>query len=75
MKKNNEVDIEYSSEIARILSKNEMLKENNEQASLDDWPVYVELSNGKRIGCDFIVSATGVSPAVESFTKNNKVIY
>lgn len=26
------------------------------------WPVYVELSNGKIYGCDFVVSATGVTP-------------
>ncbi|GAM24205.1 hypothetical protein SAMD00019534_073800, partial [Acytostelium subglobosum LB1] len=28
----------------------------------DEWPVYVNLSNGKRYGCNFIVSATGVIP-------------
>jgi hypothetical protein len=38
-----------------------------------DWPVFVELTSGKVIGCDFIVSATGVSPAVDSFTRNNSV--
>jgi hypothetical protein len=40
-----------------------------------EWPVYVQLSNDKIIGCDFIVSATGVQPAVEIFTKNNPVNY
>ena len=28
----------------------------------DKWPVFVELTNGKVYGCDFIVSATGVIP-------------
>ena len=40
---------------------------------LESWPVYVELTNGKVIGCDFIISATGVVPAVAAFTKSNKV--
>ena len=39
----------------------------------DEWPVYVELTNNKIYGCDFVISATGVVPAVEVFTKNNKV--
>lgn len=28
----------------------------------DDWPVSVELSNGKRIGADFVICAVGVVP-------------
>lgn len=28
----------------------------------DDWNVHVELTNGKVVGCDFVVSATGVVP-------------
>lgn len=28
----------------------------------DEWPVYVRLSNGHLFGCDFVVSATGVTP-------------
>lgn len=27
-----------------------------------DWPVYVQLTNGKTYGCDLVVSATGVVP-------------
>ena len=27
-----------------------------------DWHVYVKLTTGKVIGCDFVVSATGTSP-------------
>lgn len=29
------------------------------------WPVRVELSNGKSVECDFVVSATGVQPNTE----------
>lgn len=32
----------------------------------ESWPVVVELTNGKKYGCDFIVSATGVSPNSET---------
>ncbi|XP_034951048.1 pyridine nucleotide-disulfide oxidoreductase domain-containing protein 1 [Chelonus insularis] len=55
--KNNstKVDIEYECEIARILNPEEI-------PANSDWPVHVELTNGKVIGCDFIVSATGVIP-------------
>ncbi|XP_076198725.1 pyridine nucleotide-disulfide oxidoreductase domain-containing protein 1 isoform X4 [Aptenodytes patagonicus] len=35
------------------------------------WPVYVELTNGKIYGCDFIVSATGVVPNVKPFLDGN----
>ncbi|CAH6778455.1 pyridine nucleotide-disulfide oxidoreductase domain-containing protein 1 [Phodopus roborovskii] len=37
----------------------------------ETWPVYVELSNGKIYGCDFIVSATGVTPNVHPFLHGN----
>lgn len=37
------------------------------------WPVYVELTNGKIYGCNFIVSATGVVPNVEPFLDGNNV--
>ena len=33
-----------------------------------EWPMYVELTNGHVYGCDFIVSATGVSPNTRPFT-------
>jgi len=34
-----------------------------------DWPVYVELTNGQVYGCDFVVSATGVTPNTWPFTE------
>jgi small subunit ribosomal protein S18b len=30
----------------------------------EEWPVYVTLNNGKVFGCDFVISATGVSPSI-----------
>jgi hypothetical protein len=57
--------------VKRIIKRDEYLKENPNIAN-EDWPVYVELTNNKIYGCDFIISATGVRPAVDTFTKNNK---
>ncbi|XP_072779669.1 pyridine nucleotide-disulfide oxidoreductase domain-containing protein 1 isoform X2 [Taeniopygia guttata] len=45
--------------------------EKNVEADEVLWPVYVELSNGKIYGCNFIVSATGVVPNVEPFLDGN----
>lgn len=39
----------------------------------ESWPVYVQLTNGKTYGCDFVVSATGVVPNTEPFLAGNKV--
>uniref|UniRef100_A0A8C5FCQ8 Pyridine nucleotide-disulfide oxidoreductase domain-containing protein 1 n=1 Tax=Gadus morhua TaxID=8049 RepID=A0A8C5FCQ8_GADMO len=35
------------------------------------WPVYVRLTNGRTVGCDFIVSATGVVPNTDAFLQGN----
>ena len=35
-----------------------------------DWPVYVELTNGRTFGCDLVVSATGVVPNTLAFTSS-----
>ncbi|XP_019792175.1 pyridine nucleotide-disulfide oxidoreductase domain-containing protein 1 isoform X2 [Tursiops truncatus] len=40
-------------------------------ADKEIWPVYVELTNEKIYGCDFIVSATGVTPNTEPFLCGN----
>ncbi|XP_046469448.1 pyridine nucleotide-disulfide oxidoreductase domain-containing protein 1 [Neodiprion pinetum] len=47
------VQVEYECEIIGVSS---------EQQRNEEWPIYAELTNGKIIGCDFIVSATGVVP-------------
>ncbi|XP_058883862.1 pyridine nucleotide-disulfide oxidoreductase domain-containing protein 1-like [Acipenser ruthenus] len=37
------------------------------------WPVYIQLTNGKTYGCDFIFSATGVIPNTEPFVRGNNM--
>lgn len=56
--KSAKIQVEYECEIARILN----ASERKEFDPTEEWSVYVELTNGKIIGCDFIVSATGVIP-------------
>jgi len=34
---------------------------------LKDWPVALELSSGKFLGCDLVVNAIGVNPNCEPF--------
>uniref|UniRef100_A0A8C3FWF9 Pyridine nucleotide-disulfide oxidoreductase domain-containing protein 1 n=1 Tax=Chrysemys picta bellii TaxID=8478 RepID=A0A8C3FWF9_CHRPI len=48
---------------------------DNQNAHPDEelWPVYMELTNGKIYGCDFIVSATGVVPNVKPFLDGNNM--
>lgn len=62
--------MEYSSHVNGILTSQEYKDRFGDESN---WPVYVELSNGKLIGCDLVISATGVVPAVDIFTKHNKV--
>ncbi|XP_012256809.2 pyridine nucleotide-disulfide oxidoreductase domain-containing protein 1 [Athalia rosae] len=51
------VQVEYSCELVAISSESHHDEDNTE-----NWPIYVKLTNGKNIGCDFVVSATGVIP-------------
>ncbi len=74
LKKSRDVSVEYKCEVKRILTKEEYFTNNpSEEESKEDWPIYVELTNGKTFGCDFVVSATGVEPSVELFTQDQKV--
>lgn len=57
--KSAKVQVEYECEISKVLNESEKKKLD----PVGQWPVYVELTNGKIIGCDFIVSATGVIPS------------
>lgn len=50
------ISVEYAVEVKNVFTK------DNEE----NWPVFVELTNGKTHGCDFIVSATGVIPNSET---------
>ena len=64
--------VEFEVEVKEVLSREEFRGSNLVQEKIEsfdekDFNVYVELSNGKVFGCDFIVSATGVVPAGEMF--------
>ena len=52
------VTVEYETEVKDI---------TRTPVDNEDWPVYIQLSNGKVYGCDFIVSATGVIPNSSMF--------
>lgn len=60
------LQIESKCEVGRILTPEEYSIMNTEAFSEHSWSVYVELTNGKIVGCDFVVSATGVVPNVDS---------
>ena len=53
--------VEYNVEVEKILSREEilLLQQDDEEKC---WNIYVQLSNGKVFGCDFVISATGVVP-------------
>ncbi|XP_057711951.1 pyridine nucleotide-disulfide oxidoreductase domain-containing protein 1 isoform X2 [Corythoichthys intestinalis] len=68
------VSVEYQCEVETIFTSEEMLNSQLETYTLDTegkWPVYVKLTNGKTFGCDFVVSATGVTPNTEPFLHGN----
>ncbi|KAK2185687.1 hypothetical protein NP493_226g03003 [Ridgeia piscesae] len=76
------ITVEYSVEVVRLMSPHELERAKrsaevplqiDDEFSKKTWPVYVQLSNGKVFGCDFVVSATGVQPCTEIFTNNNKM--
>ncbi|EZA58180.1 hypothetical protein DMN91_011372 [Ooceraea biroi] len=52
------VSIEYECEVSKLLSADERKRFD----PTEQWPVYVQLTSGKIVGCDLIVSATGVTP-------------
>ncbi|EDO49331.1 predicted protein [Nematostella vectensis] len=66
-----QVHVEYDCEVSGILSPGEIsIQDNGLHTSFEDsldWPVYVSLTNNRIYGCDFVVSATGVTPNVEPF--------
>ncbi|KAF4799757.1 Pyridine nucleotide-disulfide oxidoreductase domain-containing protein 1 [Turdus rufiventris] len=78
------VHIEIECEVKKIHLQQEFIQlqrtsvtfpkgEKNVEADEVLWPVYVELTNGKIYGCNFIVSATGVVPNVELFLDGNNM--
>ncbi|XP_058276244.1 pyridine nucleotide-disulfide oxidoreductase domain-containing protein 1 isoform X2 [Hirundo rustica] len=78
------VHIEILCEVKKIYLQQEFIQlqrtsltfpkgERNLEADEVLWPVYVELTNGRIYGCNFIVSATGVVPNVEPFLDGNNM--
>ncbi|POI22538.1 hypothetical protein CIB84_013713, partial [Bambusicola thoracicus] len=78
------IHIEILCEVKRIHSQQEFIQlqqaslafpKEGKNAEPDEvlWPVYVELTNGKIYGCNFIVSATGVVPNVKPFLDGNNM--
>nr|XP_057933696.1 pyridine nucleotide-disulfide oxidoreductase domain-containing protein 1 [Doryrhamphus excisus] len=66
------VSVEYQCEVEKIFTSEEMLTPPSQTDQPDTaWPVYVQLTNGKTYGCDFVVSATGVTPNTEPFLQGN----
>jgi hypothetical protein len=38
------------------------------------WPVYVRLTNNRIFGCDFVISATGVTPNIWPFVEDCQLV-
>ncbi|KAM9705305.1 pyridine nucleotide-disulfide oxidoreductase domain-containing protein 1 isoform 1-T2 [Menidia menidia] len=73
------VSVEYQCEVQRILTPGELPPHHSGGGDSHqgvcgggDWPVGVLLTNGRTVGCDLVVSATGVEPNTEPFLHGNK---
>lgn len=64
------VRVEYECGVKEIFTSSDHLRPPPE-SDYGSWPVYVQLTNGKTVGCDFIVSATGVVPNTDAFLPGN----
>ncbi|RWS16545.1 Pyridine nucleotide-disulfide oxidoreductase domain-containing protein 1-like protein [Dinothrombium tinctorium] len=56
--------VEFECEVNSINESDSIPNEKISKSEFDKWPVFVELTNNKLYGCDFVVSATGVIPNV-----------
>ncbi|KAM9327427.1 pyridine nucleotide-disulfide oxidoreductase domain-containing protein 1 isoform 2-T2 [Pholidichthys leucotaenia] len=63
------VSVEYQCELEKIFTSEELQQTVTPDSG--SWPVYVQLTNGRMLGCDFVVSATGVVPNTEPFLHGN----
>ncbi|CAF89834.1 unnamed protein product, partial [Tetraodon nigroviridis] len=59
--------LECQCEVEKLITPEELVHPENGES----WPLYVQLTNGKTFGCDFVVSATGVVPNTEPFLHGN----
>uniref|UniRef100_A0A671QUE4 Pyridine nucleotide-disulfide oxidoreductase domain-containing protein 1 n=1 Tax=Sinocyclocheilus anshuiensis TaxID=1608454 RepID=A0A671QUE4_9TELE len=67
------VHVEYECAVDKLYTQQEFLqsKLNTNKSELGLWPAYVQLTNKKIYGCDFVVSATGVVPNTDPFLSGN----
>ncbi|CAL8242121.1 unnamed protein product [Merluccius merluccius] len=66
------VRVEYECEVQEIFTSLDHLRSPPPpESDYGCWPVYVQLTNEKIVGCDFIVSATGVVPNTDAFLLGN----
>lgn len=63
-----EVEVKSILEPEEIKNLESQINQSSEEGK---WPVYVQLTNGKIYGCDFIVSAIGVTPNIASVMPGN----
>ena len=65
---NSNIDVQYNCEVkAMHHSRDVTMTLVDRKLDGQDWPLFVELTNGQFVGCDFVVSATGVVPNVDIF--------
>lgn len=53
-------EVELKGFVSRDIAHNVVVQKDDFSSGL--WPLYVELTNGKIIGCDLMIEATGVQP-------------
>ncbi|XP_034019497.1 pyridine nucleotide-disulfide oxidoreductase domain-containing protein 1 [Thalassophryne amazonica] len=70
------VSVEYQCQVEKIFTSEELLRspQHTLRSEKESWPVYIQLTNGKTFGCDFIISATGVVPNTEPFLHGNNFV-
>ncbi|XP_062620170.1 pyridine nucleotide-disulfide oxidoreductase domain-containing protein 1-like [Saccostrea cucullata] len=72
------VTVEKCVEVRRVYTREEFQESGKRSTDLsgnvdqDSWPIYIELTNDKVYGCDFLVSATGVIPNTSQFLAGNQ---
>ena len=60
-------DLQSLKKIETVTTSDQRTGHSSVTSSAKQWPVYIVLDNGKVYGCDFVVSATGVTPNVGPF--------
>ena len=66
------ISVEYECEVSEILESSEI----DDKSCTENWPIFAKLTNGKVIGADLLISATGVLPnsnlrGLEDLRKSN----